>query len=144
MSTPRFFMIIFRFWEISLSMLARMRSSASTTVTRQPRALNTEANSMPITPPPMMTRLWGSLSQSSSSSLVTTPGKSAPGIGGTAGVEPVAMRMCSVSSSVPSGSTRTRPESTMEAEPWITVTLFAFIREAMPPRSCSTTAFLRA
>ena len=44
----------------------------------------------------MMTRLWGSLSQSSSSSLVTTPGKSAPGIGGTAGVEPVALlpRVC--------------------------------------------------
>ncbi len=62
-----------------------------------PAAAQTAASSTPITPPPMITmRSRGRMSESSSS-LVTTPGVSRPGMGGRAGTEPAAIRMFSAS-----------------------------------------------
>ena len=53
-----------------------------------------EANSTPITPPPMMLKLLGTSFNWKSSSLVNTPSLSSPGIGTKAGLEPTAKITC--------------------------------------------------
>ena len=77
-----------------LSILASIEGNASSIVTLVPRAENIEANSTPITPPPIMARLLGTFSKLKSSSLVSTPSLSSPGIGIRAGYEPTASIVC--------------------------------------------------
>src|SRR6476469_554327 len=66
---------------ISRSHSGRIVSMASSTVTCTPRSLNMEANSHPITPPPMIAAEAGSASRASTSSEVSTrlPSTSNPG-----------------------------------------------------------------
>ena len=66
---------------VRLSMPARMRGSISTTVISAPSALNMLANSQPITPPPMTSRLFGASSSTRMSSEVRSAGwsMSSPG-----------------------------------------------------------------
>ena len=63
-------------------MVGRIRSRASITVTPWPRELYTDANSIPITPPPIIIRCSNISFLSSRPSLVTTPGRDEPGMGG--------------------------------------------------------------
>ena len=77
-----------------MSMFASMECSASSMVTLVPRAENMEANSTPITPPPIIARLLGTFSNLKRSSLVSTPSLSSPGIGIRAGFEPTASIVC--------------------------------------------------
>lgn len=75
---------------MSVSMNGRISGSNSTTSTREPSAAKREANSTPMTPPPMTTRRSGMWSIASSP-VESTTRPSAPGIGGMTGSEPVAM-----------------------------------------------------
>ena len=79
---------------MSLSIFASIEGNASSIVTLVPSAENIEANSTPITPPPIMARLSGTLSNLNRSSLVSTPSLSSPGIGISAGFEPTASIVC--------------------------------------------------
>ena len=63
------------------------------TVTFEPNAENMEANSIPITPPPIIHRSFGVVFISSISRDVRTPGKFAPSIGRTLVTAPVAIMM---------------------------------------------------
>ncbi len=76
----------------SLSVGARMRGSASIIVTSLPMSTSIDANSTPITPPPMMATRGGSSVRLStwSDERTRTPSKSSPG--SALGVEPVAIR----------------------------------------------------
>ena len=82
---------------------------------------------------------------SSSSSEVTTPGRSRPGMGGRAGTEPVAAMMWSaVSSFSPSSPlNRTRPVPRMVPVPRSRSTLAALNIPSIPPRSFALTSRLR-
>ena len=90
-----------RFWNerasvrpMSSSSSGSRFGSSSTSVTSEPKAENMVAHSVPTAPPPTITmRLGTSLSMNAPSELMT-PGRSSPGIGNCAGVEPVAMMMC--------------------------------------------------
>ena len=76
--------------EISSSMGPRILGSISTTVTFVPMELKKLANSIPITPPPIITRLSGFSSSWRISRLVTTaPDSASPGMGGTTADDPV-------------------------------------------------------
>ena len=92
-STPDFFSSMARPWDSSRSRLATSRSRASTMVIWHPAAAQTAASSTPITPPPMITMRFRGRMSAKSSSLVTTPGVSSPGMGGRAGTEPAAIRI---------------------------------------------------
>ena len=107
---------------------------------------------MSMTPPPMMVRLPTGSRQDKSPSLVRTPGRSRPGMGGTVGMEPVAMRMPRAvtirslpESAEPSAHLssmsriQTFPGPKMEPCPWTTSTLADLNRERIPPCSWLTT-----
>ena len=76
---------------ISSSIGPRIFGSISTTVTFVPMELKKLANSMPITPPPMMTRSLGCSCRERISRLVTmtSPASFKPGMGGTTASLPV-------------------------------------------------------
>ena len=76
---------------MSLSMVLRHSFKDSITVTLHPKRLRIDANSMPMTPAPMIHRLVGSSVSDKSWSLVITVSDCAPSIGGVAGCEPVAI-----------------------------------------------------
>ena len=71
--------------------MGRIWGSISSTVTSVPSSLKSDANSIPTTPPPMMTSRFGSLA--SSRIAVESIVCSTPLIGIRAGTEPVASRM---------------------------------------------------
>ena len=90
-SMPRRLRAVRRRFAMSRSKPGSTSRINSTTVTFAPNVLNTVANSKPITPPPIMARLSGRVVSESNSVEVTTPSRSAPGIGKGRGREPVAM-----------------------------------------------------
>ena len=77
----------------SVSNLGRMSLQYSRTVTSLPKLLNIEANSRPMTPPPITHNLCGISSTSRISLDVNTPRRSFPGIGRVADTDPVATIM---------------------------------------------------
>ena len=116
-------------------------SSISTTVTGTPSFAYSVANSMPITPAPMMTTRFGQAVRFSMPVESTTPGRSTPGMGMRAGLEPVAITRWAQASSSPEASrTAPRPETT--ALSWNTVTPWFFSRNATPSRSRLETSLL--
>ena len=80
---------------ISLSSAGRHSLRYSMTVISEPNRLNTEANSIPITPAPMIARRLGSVSSCSKPVESTTRESSTPLIGSHLVSEPVAMMMLS-------------------------------------------------
>ena len=137
-SIPRFFRIILRFWEISLSIFGTSLGMASRIVTFVPRAAYTVANSTLMTPPPIMTRLSGTSFIRNRSSLVMTPGRSMPGIGIRSGLEPDASKTSfAFSSSSPSSeATFTSFPGRSVPVPQMISTLFAFNTCSIPWTSC--------
>ena len=75
---------------ISSSTGARMSGNISTMVTFEPSALNMQASSTPITPPPTQMMLSGVLGKFQHVSLLITLFPSMPGKGGKSGTDPVA------------------------------------------------------
>ena len=114
----------------------------STTVTFLPSVANSVANSIPMTPPPMMTKLSGSSVIARTSSLVTTFLPSRPGIGGREGVEPIARMILSATIVLPSTSMVFL--STSLPKPFMTSTPCAFSIAPIPPTSLLTTLSLCA
>ena len=131
----------------------------SITVTSEPRDAKTEANSKPITPPPITVRRFGTSFRRSMSEEDSTPGVcAAPGTLSHAGCEPVATMMRSAVNSLYSensgsrcstaadsasvGQTRTVCASTRRAMPFTMSTPFS--RVSTPERSCATTSSLRS
>ena len=105
-------------------------------VTRMPRDENTDANSAPITPPPIISRLSGACCSPNSPSLVRTPGSSSPSMGRFMGFEPEASSTCvpfstRLSSSPSHPVTSTVLSACRVPVPLTSVTLFAL-------KSCST------
>ena len=76
---------------MSWSKRGRISRQNSMTVTSQPKLLKTEANSRPITPPPMMQSRPGRDSSSKREVESRTCGRVMPGMSGITGTEPVAM-----------------------------------------------------
>ena len=71
----------------------RRWGSISTTVILHPKAARMLANSQPITPPPIITMLFGRVFRASSWVLSITRSPLSPGMGGAALEDPVAIRM---------------------------------------------------
>jgi hypothetical protein len=92
-------------------------------VTLVPNVPKTQAHSVPIAPPPMISMLFGTSVSARAPSLSMTPGPSAPGIGSFAGEEPVARMtfFALIVASVPP-LTRTFPRSASVAVPLTTST----------------------
>ncbi len=91
---PRFSMSLRRRLAMSLSRAGRHSFRYSMTVTSVPKRWKTEANSMPMTPAPMMVRRLGCSSRASRPVLSTTRGSVlTPSIGSHLVSEPVAMMM---------------------------------------------------
>ena len=91
------------------------------TVTWEPRVAYREANSTPMTPPPMIARREGTSGRDKMPVESTSAGLSwVPGSGGMAGTEPVAMMTWSEVKVVP--STVTRPGASRWPRPLMTVT----------------------
>ncbi len=97
---------------------------------------------MPMTPAPIITRRCGRSVSASSWRLVSTFGESRPGIGGRAGLEPVAISVFFVVI-FPCGVAIVCA-STNEASPRITSMLWDFIRKSTPFTMRATTLSLRA
>ena len=125
---------------MSASTPGSMLGIISITVTGFPREANNVANSMPITPPPIITKLSGSSVIESTSSEVMTFSPSMPGIGGRAGALPVAR--ISLSNVIFSPSTSRVCSSTSFPKPFMTFTPCAFSSPAMPLRRPATTESL--
>ena len=87
--TPRLAYSACNISDSSLSIGPRILSSISTTCTSVPMLLKKEANSMPITPPPMITSEAGSSLDSNASRLVQYSVSANPGMGGMTVSEPV-------------------------------------------------------
>ena len=96
-----------------------------------------------MTPPPTMMMCFGQTVISSSPVESTTPGRSTPGMGIRAGLEPVATIRC-LHSKVSPLSNSTVVREAMVALALNTVTPWLFSRAAMPPLSCLETAFFRS
>ena len=75
----------------SLSRPDKILGKNSTTLTSLPKALNMKAISMPMIPPPIITRDFGTSSTSRISLLVMISQRSPPGTGNLTGTAPVAM-----------------------------------------------------
>jgi len=130
----------------SSSISGSRRGSISTTVTSTPNGCSMQANSQPITPPPTISRLWGSASQCSASSLVqTTFGSSGqPEI--RDGTDPTARMTLSAvisSPSAPSRVTAILPAPFSTPRPWNALTPRPPNSDLMPPRSFLMTMSLR-
>ncbi len=82
-----------------------MEDRYSITVTWLPKELKMQANSRPITPPPIMARRDGTSFICSRLVLSTTPSNSRPGMGREAEVEPVASSICVALISCPETTT---------------------------------------
>ena len=78
---------------MSLSRAGRHSFRNSMTVTSEPKRWNTLANSMPMTPAPIIQRRLGRVSRFRRPVESTTRGSSAPGMGSHLVSEPVAMMM---------------------------------------------------
>ena len=126
----------------SLSKCGSTSLAYSSTVTSLPNALNTEANSSPITPAPTMHSLCGTLSMSSSSRDVSTPSSVLPSIGSIADDEPVAMITSFAVTRSPAASTVSA--STKRASPRSRWMLGLEMSDSTPSRNCLTTARLRS
>ena len=143
---PRFFSEVRRRLARSRSKGGRISFMNSTTSTSTPKLQKMLANSMPITPPPMMQRRLGSEVRLSISVDVNTPFAWAPSMGRNLVVLPVAMMMwgavkiCSPSSVF----TLTVWVSTNCASPSTSVMPGVFMSMAMPERSRSTVSSLWA
>ena len=124
-------------------MNGRISGSISTTSTWLPNAANRDANSTPITPPPITTSRCGTALTASRPVESTTSGLSfAPGIGGITGTEPVAMITWSAVLWTP--STSTAPGPTRVPWPKTTSTWFRFSVDATPATSLVTTSAFQA
>jgi len=137
----------------SVSKRGRISLQYSRTVTSLPKLRKTEANSSPMTPPPITHNLLGTSSISRISREVSIPGRSAPGIGKEAETEPVAMMIqsaeysCSAAapaSESSAGRTVTVWASLKEAFPRTRVMFLCDRSPSTPERSCATTAFFRS
>ena len=135
-----------KFLATSPSMPGRMRSRYSTTVTSEPRRRHTEPSSRPITPAPMTTRRFGTLSSSSAPVEDTTTFSSISTPGRRVTSEPVAMTMFFVSSTwfEPSSAvTSTWPAAAMRAVPKKASILFFLSRNSTPLTLPSTPSCLK-
>ena len=94
-STPRLPIVWRRRFAMSESRTGKHSFRNSITLTLLPKLLNTEANSIPMTPAPMMHKRSGIWSMSRSSVEVITPGNVVPSIGGHFESLPVAIIMLS-------------------------------------------------
>ena len=142
--TPRFLNDRATTAPASASVMGRMRGSASSSVTSLPTSTSIDANSAPITPPPMIATRGGTSSSSStwSDDSTRTPSKSRPG--SDRGTEPVASINDPPMSSVPSDTRMWRAAaSTMVPVPGTIVTLRLRSRDSRPFVSRSTTSRLR-
>src|SRR5258707_1228193 len=92
---PRLLSMRTRSLRTSSSTGASTLGSISTTVTCEPIALNMQASSMPITPPPTQMMLLGVSGRSQQVSLLITLRPSMPGNGGIRGIDPVARMILS-------------------------------------------------
>ena len=115
--------------------------SASSSVVCDPTSVNTDANSQPITPPPITATRSGSWSLRVLWSEVTirSPSGSKPGI--ERGAEPVARITLSAETSWP--STATTPGRTSRPWPLTIATLRRLSSPESPPTSLSTTPVVR-
>ncbi len=127
---------------MSESKLGRISFMNSTTVTSLPMRLKTEANSMPITPPPMTHMRRGTRSMSSSSLEVSTPGSVAPGTGSSLLTEPVATMMRSAVYASPPATTVWASAKSALARTRV-MSLF-LSRVSMPEARVATTWFFRS
>src|SRR5579884_2182751 len=121
--------------------------SISTTVTLEPSALNMQASSMPITPPPTQIMLSGSFGRFQQVSLLMTLRPSMPGKGGMSGTEPVARMIFSALNCCVEPSfavTVTLREASTVASPSNTSTLLPFISTPTPLTMRLTTLSLNA
>ena len=146
---PRFSKSLRRRLAISLSSMGRHSFRYSMTVTSMPKRWNTEANSIPMTPAPMMHSLEPTGRESgeraSSSVEVTTRGSSMSGRGRSLGLLPVAMMILFAARRTPSesscrGRTCTSLGLTNEAWPRISLILGWARMPSTPLRNCCTTA----
>ena len=128
--------------DTSPSMVGRMRSRNSTTVTCAPRRPQTEPSSSPITPPPMTTRRFGTSGSSRApvEETIFCSSISMPGSGVTS--EPVAMTMALDAVMVPTPSTSTVFGAVMRPAPFSQAILFFLNRNSMPPVFSLTTLSL--
>ncbi len=133
---------------MSPSSIGSMKSLASTTVIFVPKAAYAHANSIPITPPPMMTMLSGIFSRLNAPVESIQQGFSfTPGIGGTAFTEPAATMIASavMLSFVPSAFVTSSILGPVKAAvPSTFVILFILKRPATPLVSLAEMAFLCA
>ena len=132
---------------MSSSHSVRMESSASRTVTFDPRSDRSEANSHPITPPPTTTTEAGISFRSRNSSEVITQRPSTSKPARVRGTEPAASTTLRPTTTRPASSpstTVTRCPGPRVPVPDSVVTLRPFNRPASPFQSLSTTAFLRS
>ncbi len=127
---------------MSSSVPARIDGSISTTSTAVPSALNSVANSIPITPPPIITTDFGHFVSSSTPSEFITPSFSTPGMGTLTGALPVARIMFFALYDLP--STSKAVEVTSLALPVTTSTLCPRKRPAIPRLNFATTSFFRS
>ncbi len=129
----------------SPSLVGRMRSRNSTTVTSAPSRRQTEPSSRPITPAPTTIIFFGTLGRLSAPVEETTVFSSISTPGRRATSEPVAMTIAFVSSvvSVPSAAfATTLPGAAMRPSPLIQSILFFLKRNATPLTLAATVSSL--
>ncbi len=127
---------------ISSSTKGAILGSISSTLTLQPALAKKQANSRPMTPPPMISSCLGSSCSSRMPVESSTAGLSfRPGMGGCAGTEPVAMRILSPAYSLP--AQETRPGFRMRASPLTSSTPAPLSMLPTPRISMETTFCLR-
>ena len=127
---------------MSLSRAGRHSLRYSMTVTSEPKRWNTLANSIPMTPAPMIARRLGSVSRFKRPVLSTTRGSSIPLMGSHLVSEPVAMMMfLAATKSLP---TLTVLASMNEARPRTKVMLGCERMPSTPARSCGITDAMRS
>ena len=132
---------------MSSSQPVRMVSSASMIVTLVPRSARSEANSQPMTPPPMTATDAGSSLRSKNSSDVMTQRPSTSNPGRVRGTEPAARTTLRPITTRPASSpsvTSTRWPAFSVPVPVRIVTLRPLSRPDRPLKSLSTTTFLRS
>ena len=127
---------------MSLSSAGRHSFRNSMTVTSEPKRWNTLANSMPMTPAPMIQRRLGRTSRFRRPVESTTRGSSAPGIGSHLVSEPVAMMMFGAMKESP--PTLTVWASTKVAFPRMRVILGCERMPSTPLRNWGTTCAMRS
>ena len=127
---------------MSLSRVGRHSFRNSMTVTLLPKLLKIPANSIPITPAPIIHRRCGICLMSSNSVDVITLGRSIPSIGGILACDPVAIMM--LSAVISSSPTTTVLPPFNCAFPCRKVIPGKDISISTPLRNCSTICCLRS